>query len=60
MTKEFRVFVEKVAGKTPTSYTFNHTAGSYVFDPEGHIRLFVHHGQGTEPIVHDLKILLGS
>ena len=60
VTKEFRVFVEKVAGKTPTSYTFNHTAGSYVFDPEGHIRLFVHHGQGTEPIVHDLKILLGS
>jgi protein SCO1/2 len=60
VTKEFKVYVAKVAGKTPTSYTIDHTAGSYVFDPEGHIRLFVRHGQGAEPIVHDLKILLGS
>ena len=60
VTKEFKVYVAKVAGKTPTSYTIDHTAGSYVCDPAGHIRLFVRHGQGAEPIVHDLKILLGS
>lgn len=58
--KEFKVFYQKVAGKTPGSYTVDHTAGSYVFDTQGRIRLFVRHGQGTEPIVHDLKILLAE
>ncbi|MGS0740979.1 SCO family protein [Glaciimonas sp. GG7] len=58
VTKEFRVFYQKVPGKTPGSYSIDHTAGSYVFDPSGHIRLFVRHGQGAEPIVHDLKLLL--
>lgn len=58
VAKEFRVFYQKVPGKDPGSYTMDHTAGSYVFDPQGRIRLFVRHGQGTEPIVHDLKLLL--
>lgn len=58
VAKEFKIFYQKVPGKTPGSYTIDHTAGSYVFDPEGRIRLFLRHGQGAEPIVHDLKILL--
>jgi protein SCO1/2 len=58
VAKEFRVFYQKVPGKTPGSYSMDHTAGSYVFDPEGHIRLFIRHGQGPEPIAHDLKLLL--
>lgn len=58
VAKDFKVFFQKVPGKTPGSYTMDHTAGSYVFDPSGHIRLFVRHGQGAEPIVHDLKLLL--
>lgn len=58
VAKEFKVFYQKVPGKEPGSYTMDHTAGSYVFDPQGRLRLFVRHGQGPEPIVHDLKILL--
>jgi protein SCO1/2 len=58
VAKEFKVFYQKVPGKTAGSYTMDHTAGSYVFDPQGRIRLFVRHGQGAEPIVHDLKLLL--
>ena len=58
VAKEFKVFYQKVPGKEPGSYTMDHTAGSYVFDPQGRIRLFVRHGQGAEPIVHDLKLLL--
>jgi protein SCO1/2 len=58
VAKEFKVFYQKVPGKVAGSYTMDHTAGSYVFDPQGRIRLFVRHGQGAEPIVHDLKILL--
>ena len=58
VAKEFKVFYQKVPGKTPTSYTVDHTAGSYVFDTQGRIRLFLRHGQGAEPIAHDLKMLL--
>ncbi len=56
--REFKVFYQKVPGKTPTSYTIDHTAGSYVFDKEGRVRLFLKHGQGIDPIVADLKRLL--
>lgn len=58
VAKEFKVFYQKVPGRQAGSYTVDHTAGSYVFDPEGRIRLFLHHGQGVEPIVHDIKQLL--
>jgi protein SCO1 len=58
VAKEFKVFYQKVPGKESGSYSMDHTAGSYVFDPQGRIRLFVRHGQGAEPIAHDLKLLL--
>lgn len=58
VAKEFKVFYAKVPGKEPGSYSMDHTAGSYVFDKEGKVRLFVRHGQGTGPLVQDLKQLL--
>jgi protein SCO1 len=58
VAQDFKVFYQKVPGKEPGSYTMDHTAGSYVFDPQGRIRLFVRHGQGAAPITHDLKLLL--
>jgi protein SCO1/2 len=60
VAKEFRVFYQKAPGKDADSYTLDHTAASYVFDPQGRVRLFVRHGQGPEPIVHDLKMLLAG
>jgi protein SCO1/2 len=58
VTKDFKVFYAKVPGSSPNNYTVDHSAGSYVFDPQGKLRLFIRHGQGPEPIVHDLKQLL--
>lgn len=58
VAKEFKIIFQKVEGKTPDSYTIDHTAGSYVFDKNGKIRLFLRHGQGPAGIVHDLKLLL--
>jgi protein SCO1/2 len=55
VAKEFKVFYQKVPGKEPGSYTMDHTAGLYVYDPQGRIRLFARSAQGIE---HDLKILL--
>jgi protein SCO1/2 len=56
--KEFKVFYSKVPGSSPGSYTIDHTAGSYVFDKEGRLRLFIRHGGGADPIVHDIRQLL--
>lgn len=58
IAKDFRVYYAKVPGTTPDNYTMNHTAASYVFDPSGKLRLFVRDGQGAQPWVHDLKLLL--
>jgi protein SCO1/2 len=58
IAKDFKVFYQRVPGPTPTSYTLDHTAGSYVFDPQGRIRLFVRQGQSAAAVAHDLKILL--
>lgn len=58
VAKEFKVFYAKVEGKTAGNYSMDHIAGSYVFDRKGKVRLFVRHGQGAAPIVHDLKQLL--
>jgi protein SCO1/2 len=56
--KEFKVFYAKVPGTDPGSYTVDHTAGSYVFDRDGKLRLFVRHGQGPAPLTSDLRQLL--
>ena len=58
--KEFKVFFSKVPGKTATSYTVDHTAGSYVFDAKGKVRLFTRYGSGTQALIDDLKILLAE
>jgi protein SCO1/2 len=56
--KNFKVFYQKVPGPTETSYTMDHTAGSYVLDRNGQPRLFLKHNQGPAPIVADLRRLL--
>jgi protein SCO1 len=58
VAQEFKVFRAKVPGKTPGSYSMDHTAASYVFDKEGKVRLYVRPGQGPEAIAADIKQLL--
>jgi protein SCO1 len=58
--KQFKVFFAKVPGKTEGSYTVDHTAGSYVFDSAGRVRLFTRYGIGPAALVHDLKLLLAE
>ena len=55
--KEFKVLYQKVAGPSG-NYTMDHSAGPYVFDPQGRLRLYVSNGQGPDVFVHDLRELL--
>lgn len=58
VTKDFKIYYKKVPGSNPGSYTMDHSAGSYAFDPEGRLRLYIKHAQGPETLAHDLKELL--
>lgn len=58
VAKDFKVFYQKVPGKEPGSYTMDHTAGSYVFDTKGNVRLFTRYGTGAEALTSDLKQLM--
>jgi protein SCO1 len=58
--KDFKVFFAKVPGKEPGSYTIDHTAGAFVFDPQGRVRLFVRYGSGVDALASDLKQLLAG
>lgn len=57
VAKEFKVFYQKVPGSAPGDYTVDHTAGIYVFDPKGRVRLFVRHGRLSD-LVADIRTLL--
>ena len=58
VTKDFKIYYKRVPGTSPGSYTMDHTAGSYAFDPDGHLRLYIKHAQGPETLAQDIKELL--
>ena len=58
--KEFKILYQKQPGKTPGSYTVDHSAGTFVFDPQGRLRLYAGHGQGADVFAHDIRELLRS
>ena len=56
--KEFKVVYQKRPGQTPGTYTMDHSAGTFIFDPNGKLRVYVGYGQGAEVFAHDIKALL--
>jgi len=58
IAKEFKIYFKRVEGRTPTSYTMDHSAGSYTFDTQGRVRLFNRYGMGAQVLADDFKLLL--
>lgn len=58
LAKDFKIYYKKVAGKTADSYTMDHSAGSYVFDTKGQMRLFTRYGSGAPVLAADIALLL--
>ena len=58
--KEFKVFYAKVPGKTPKTYTMDHTAASFIFDTEGRVRVYARYGSGAQALADDIKLLLAE
>jgi protein SCO1/2 len=58
VAKDFKVFYRRSEGKAPGSYAMDHTAASYVYDPQGRLRLYTRYGSGAQALADDLKLLL--
>ncbi len=55
--KEFKVFYQKqpVSGG---GYSVDHSAGTFIYDTAGRLRLFASYGQGAPKMRHDIRLLL--
>lgn len=56
--KEFKIYYKRAEGATPTSYTMDHSAASYVYDTQGRLRLYTRYGSGAHALASDLQLLL--
>jgi protein SCO1/2 len=60
VTKAFHVYASERPGKTPESYTIDHSAQSFVFDREGRLRLLLPPAMASAAIAADLRVLLNA
>jgi protein SCO1/2 len=58
VAKSFKVFYAKVPGKEPGSYSMDHSAGIYIFDPKGNLRLYGRHTVTPDALASDIRQLL--
>ena len=58
LLKDFKMYAKPVAGKTATSYTMDHSAQSYIYDPQGRLRLYSRYGSGAQAVADDARLLL--
>ena len=55
--REFKVIYQK-QNLPAGSYSMDHSAGSFIFDPAGRLRLFAQYGQSAQALLHDIRLLL--
>lgn len=60
VAKDFKIYYKKVEGKTPTSYSMDHSAGSYVYDTAGRLRIYNRYGSGAQALTEDVRALLNA
>jgi len=60
VAREFKIVYQKVEGSSPGIYSVDHSAGTFIFDTQGQLRLYVRHGQDSEAIVGDINRLLSE
>ena len=58
--KDFNVYANVREGRTPESYSVDHSAQMFVFDAGGRIRLVAPPGMAPQALASDLRLLLNS
>ena len=56
VAKDFKIYFEK--RRQGDSYTIDHSAQSYVIDPQGRLRLLVRHDRLAQDLPEDLRVIL--
>lgn len=57
--KEFKIFYQKQS-QSGGNYSMDHSAGTYILDQHGRLRLFAPYGAGASALLHDIQLLLGG
>jgi len=60
VTKGLHVYANERPGKTPETYTVDHSAQSFVFDRNGRLRLLLPPAMASSAIASDLRVLLNA
>lgn len=60
LAKEFKVVYQKTSVKATDDYLIDHSAGTYVYDPKGNLRLLMPYGSSPDTIAQDLRTLLAA
>ena len=58
-TKEFKIYYNQQPAKSG-SYSVDHSAGTFILDREGRLRLYAQYGQGPAALLHDIRLLLAG
>jgi protein SCO1/2 len=58
--KEFKIYVNKKPLEKGGSYTVDHSAGSYILDQQGRLRLFAQYGTSAPALLNDIRLLFKS
>jgi protein SCO1/2 len=58
VAREFKVIYQKVPGNAPGRYTMDHSAGTFLFDPNGRLRVYESNAASPDVFAHDLRALL--
>ena len=57
---DFKIYAAERPGKTPETYTVDHSAQTYAYDPQGRLRLVIGYGFTPEAMASDLRLLLNT
>ena len=60
LAHEYKVVYQKTSVKGVDDYLVDHSAGTYISDPQGHLRLLMPYGSSPDAIAQDLKTLLAA
>ena len=58
LAREFKIFYRQTPGPIENSYTLDHTAASYMYDPQGRLRLYQTYGIGADAMAANARALL--
>lgn len=58
VAKDFKIFYKKVPGRTADTYTLDHSAGTYLYDTAGRLRVYERYGSGPQLLAADVRALL--